>query len=35
LAQFPLLDRITLRIRKPDAPVESDCVELEVTLNRS
>ena len=35
LTQFPLLDRITLRIRKPDAPVESDCVELEVTLNRS
>ena len=35
LAQFPLLDRVTLRIRKPDAPVESDSVELEVTLNRS
>ena len=35
LTQFPLLDRITLRIRKPDAPVESDCVELEVTLSRS
>ncbi len=35
LAQFPLLDRVTLRIRKPDAPVESEYVELEVTLNRS
>lgn len=35
LAQFPLLDRVTLRIRKPDAPVESDSVELEVTLGRS
>ena len=35
LAQFPLLDRVTLRIRKPDAPVKSEYVELEVTLNRS
>ena len=35
LDEFPLLDRVTLRIRKPDAPVESDCVELEVTLDRS
>ena len=35
LDEFPLLDRVTLKIRKPDAPVESDCVELEVTLNRS
>ena len=35
LAEFPLLDRVTLRICKPKAPVESDCVELEVTLDRS
>ena len=35
LDEFPLLDRITLRIRKPDAPVESESIELEVTLNRS
>ena len=35
LEQFQLLDRVTLRIRKPDAPVESDCVELEVALGRS
>ncbi len=35
LERFPLLDRVTLRIRKPDAPVESDSVELEVTLVRS
>ena len=35
LDEFPLLDRITLRIRKPGAPVESDSIELEVTLNRS
>ena len=35
LAQFPLLDRVTLKIRKPDAPVESDSVELEVTLGRN
>ena len=35
LARFPLLDRVTLRIRKPDAPVESESVELEVTLERT
>lgn len=35
LGQFPLLNRITLRIRKPDAPVESEYVELEITLERS
>ena len=35
LDEFPPLDRVTLRIRKPDAPVESEYVELEVTLNRS
>ena len=35
LDEFPLLDGVTLRIRKPDAPVESDSVELEVTLGRS
>ena len=35
LDEFPLLDRITLSIRKPDAPVESDCVELEIMLDRS
>lgn len=35
LDEFPLLDRVTLRIRKPDAPVESESVELEVTLARS
>ena len=35
LDEFPLLERVTLRIRKPDAPVESESVELEVTLARS
>ena len=35
LDEFPLLDHVTLRIRKPDAPVESESVELEVTLARS
>ena len=35
LAQVPLLDRITLRIRKPEAPVESESVELEITLART
>ena len=35
LDEFPLLDRVTLRIRKPDAPVESDSVELEITLARN
>ena len=35
LEQFPLLSRVSLRICKPAAPVESGCVELEVTLERS
>ena len=35
LDEFPLLERVTLRVRKPDAPVESESVELEVTLARS
>ena len=35
LAEFPPLDRVTLRIRKPDAPVESESVELEVSLGRT
>ena len=35
LDEFPLLDRVTLRIRKPDAPVESESVKLEVTLART
>ena len=35
LERFPLLNRITLGIRKPDAPVESESVMLEVTLARS
>ena len=35
LAEFPLLDRVVLRIRKPDAPVESEYIELEVSLARS
>ena len=35
LAQFPLLDRVTLGIRKPDAPVKSGSVALEITLARS
>lgn len=34
LARFPLLDRVTLAIRKPDAPVESASVALEITLSR-
>jgi len=34
LAQFPLLDRVTLGVRKPDAPVESASVALEITLAR-
>lgn len=34
LARFPLLKRITLRIRKPDAPVLSESVALEITLER-
>ena len=35
LAQFPLLSQVTLRIDKPDAPVESESVALEITLVRS
>ena len=35
LESFPLLSSVTLRIRKPDAPVASESVELEVTRNRS
>ena len=35
LSRFPPLDRITLRIRKPDAPVESESIELEITLVRA
>ena len=35
LEEFPLLDRVTLGIRKPCAPVESESVELEITLGRS
>ena len=35
LARFPLLDRVTLAVRKPDAPVESASVTLEITLARS
>jgi len=35
LEQFPLLTRVTLRIRKPGAPVESESVALEITLGRS
>lgn len=35
LEEFPLLNGITLRVRKPDAPVESESVSLEITLARS
>lgn len=35
LEEFTLLDRVTLRIRKPQAPVESESVELEITLARA
>ena len=35
LDAFPLLDAVTVSIRKPAAPVASDSVELEVTLKRS
>ena len=35
LEEFPLLERVTLRIRKPQAPVESESVELEITLARA
>jgi len=32
---FPLLSSVTLKIRKPDAPVASESVELEITKSRS
>ena len=35
LEQFPLVNRITLTVRKPSARVESESVALEVTLARS
>ena len=35
LEEFPLLDRVTLGIRKPGAPVESESVALEITLART
>jgi len=35
LSRFPLLKQITLGIRKPNAPVESESVALEITLARS
>ena len=35
LESFPLLSSVTLAIRKPGAPVASESVELEITLNRS
>ena len=35
LKQFPLLTQVTLGIRKPGAPVESESVALEITLGRS
>ena len=35
LARFPLLERVTLGIRKPSAPVESESVALEITLDRT
>ena len=35
MARFPPLQRITLGIRKPSAPVESESVALEITLERS
>ena len=35
LDEFPLLDRVTLKVRKPDAPVESESVALEITLGRA
>ena len=34
LEKFPLLDSVTLGIRKPDAPVESGSVMLEITQHR-
>ena len=35
LERFPLLNRITLTVRKPSARVESESVALEITLARS
>ena len=35
LARFPLLNQVTLRIRKPSAQVESESVALEITLGRT
>ena len=35
LEQFPLLNRITLTVRKPSARVESESVALEITLART
>ena len=35
LERFPLLSSVTLRIRKPDAPVVSESVELEITKSRA
>ena len=35
LARFPLLNQVTLMIRKPSAPVESESVALEITLGRA
>ena len=35
LDSFPLLSSVTLAIRKPDAPVASESVELEITRTRA
>ena len=35
LERFPLLKQVTLGIRKPSAPVESESVALEITLGRT
>ena len=35
LEEFPLLNRITLTVRKPSARIESESVALEITLSRS
>ena len=35
LARFPLLKQVTLTIRKPSAPVDSESVALEITLGRA
>ena len=35
LDRFPLLDRVVFGIRKPNAPVESESVALEITLTRA